>query len=320
MHPLIARIHPALRTAFFAWVVSRCLLWLLRPERTQQLADGAPFPGLVDRLVDTAYTAQMTEAMAAVLSAVPWVGVELAILAAGVSVYQFARDTELPRIAEGACWLWMFNPVLAMVDLGWGTQLAAATGAIAVSGFATGRHRRGLVACAVAAGCRVEFIIAWPAIAWAIWRRRRQRGGSPMKAMGTIVAIPTCFVAWIGITWHLAGTAGISLRGLHDEAAWRTASQLFPQSTPQLLLIVAVATALVVALRYARRFPGWYTLLTICALMWPLIHLPASFGAVAVAWALPTFVHFSTLADDTAVERPLLAGLVAAFAAVCAIG
>ncbi len=313
MHPLVARIHPALRTAFFAWLISRTALWWAQPIRPVELAGGPPLPGLLDVARNWLTSSTSSPAMAVVADAGPWMVLELAMLAAGVAVYRFVRTTTLPQAAERACWLWFFNPLLALYVLDWGTQMAAAAGAMAVAAIATRRPRTAAVAAIIAVGCRIELIVLWPALAACAWRRHRPQKDHPAALVVSVATIPLAFSAWIGASWHLAGAAGSSLRGLHGDAAWRDLSTALPASMSELVIVIGLVTAAILAIRYLRRCPLWYGVCALVACLWPLLQVPVSFGAITVAWSLPTFVHLATATDDRAVERPLLAGVVIAF-------
>lgn len=313
MHPLIARIHPALRTALMAWLLSRSVVWLATPGRPSALSDGAPLPGLVTTAMQALEAAVPAGAPSALVAIAPWVVAEVLLLCAGVAVYRFTRTTDLPQLAERACWLWFFNPVLAMSALDWGTQVGAATGALAIAGIVTHRPRRAALAAVIAVGCRLEFILLWPAIALAAWSRYRPDKHSPSILALSGLTLPVAFSAWIGASWHLAGASHTSLRALHGDAMWRDAHNWMPSSAAETLLLVALATAIVLLARYARRFPLWYVFCALPALLWPFAQVPAHFAAVTAAWALPSFVHFALATDDRAVERPLLAALIIGF-------
>lgn len=310
MHPLIARIHPAFRTALFAWLLSRGALWIACASTSVKIGTGAPLPGLLDAGLQQLASALPAGPQTAALMLLPWIAVELLMLAAGVAVYRFARVTSLPQIAERACWLWFFNPILALTITDWGTQAAAAAGALAIAGFMTHRPAKAALAAFVAVGCRLEFILLWPALAIAGWRHYRRGKDPAHMPWSAALVVPIAFITWIGLTWHLAGSAGTSLRALHGDAAWRTIDSLTPTFPGEVILLIAVAGALLLAFSYARRLPLWYLTIALPALLWPLVQVPIHFAAITLAWSIPTFLHLAIATDDRAVERPLLVGLV----------
>lgn len=317
MHPLIARIHPALRTAFVAWLLSRLVIWLSTPSRAFELAGGAPLPGLLAGLVDTV-PADLGggRLLHDIVVFSPWIAVEAAFLVAGVCIYHFARATELPQLAERACWLWFFNPLLVVAAGDWGLQMAVATGAIATAALATDRPRSGAAAAIVATGCRLEFIILAPAFALAAWRRFRAGGHSPTTLTLSICAIPAAFTAWMATSIHMAGSTHICLRALHRDTEWRSSFAFWETaSTPELVTATAIAVAVVASLRHVRRFPLWYSAAALPALLWPLVHQPSDLAAITTAWAVPVFVYFARATDDRSIERPLLCAFAVGFTA-----
>ncbi len=313
MHPLIARIHPAFRTALFAWLLSRSALWLAAPTRTLEGGIQTPVPGLMKYAIEHLSGLLSNEWAIELLTWLPWIGLEITMLMAGVAVYRFARSTDLPQVAERVCWLWFFNPVIALTALDWGTQMAISLGALAIAGVVTHRPRRAALASVIAVGCRIEFILMWPAIAVASWIRHRPDKEAAILPLLSTFAIPVAFSSWIITTWHLAGTAQTSLRDLDGGVGWRTSQTLMPSSPGEYLLLAATATALVLMARYVRRFPLWYLLGAVPPLLWPLFQDPAHWAAISMAWALPAFVYFGLATDDRSVERPLILGFVVAF-------
>lgn len=313
MHPLIARIHPAVRTAVFAWLLSRSALWLVAPNRSFEPGAHTPVPGLLMAGLEFAGALFSSEIATRLVAWTPWVAVEILMLFAGIAVYRFARNTDLPQVAERACWLWFFNPVVALTVMDWGAQMAAALGALALAGVVTHRPRRAAVATLLAVGCRLEFILLWPAIAIAGWIRHRPDKEPATMALVSTFTMPLAFSFWVVLSWHLAGAAHISLRGLHGETVWRTLEGLIPTSTAEIVLVVGTLAVLGLALRYLRRFPLWYGLCAVPALLWPLSHVPAQAAAISICWALPVFVYLAVASDDRAIERPLMISLVVAF-------
>lgn len=313
MHPFIARIHPALRTALLAWLLSRGALWIACAQTSRELATGAPLPGIMASSVEW-FAALFPFGLAqALVTLTPWILVELLMLTAGVSVYRFARKTELPQVAERACWLWFFNPILAMTALDWGTQAAAALGALAVAGLVTYRPGRATLAAFLAVGCRLELILLWPALA--IAGRRYYRPGKDNPSMPWLAAltVPLSFAFWIGITWHLAGSSKTSLRAVHGEALWRDWSNLIPDFPTEFLLLLSCGGLLLLAMAHIKRFPLWYLVCAVPLLIWPFVQVPVYFAAITLAWALPSFVHLAIATDDRSLERPLFAGLILAY-------
>ena len=315
MHPLIARIHPALRTALWAWFLSRCALWLIAPGRLLHFETGTPVVGLVSTATEHLRSTASSPVADALLAAAPWVIVEVAILLAALSVYRFARRTELPQVAERACWLWLFNPLLILNAADWGTQMAAATGTMAVAALVTHRPRLAAAAAIIAVGCRLEFILLWPAIAVASWVHLRDKESMVPLVLG-VVTVPLAFTAWIAASWHLAGATNTSLRAMHGDSAWRQWTSMSLDFPQEWLMMVGLAAALVLTAAYFRRFPRWYALCAVPAIGWPMLQTPATFAAVTAVWAVPAYVYLAVSCDDRRVERAVMAALIIAFCLV----
>lgn len=312
MHPLLAHIHPALRTALLAWLTSRAALWaaLLHTGTWEslRLSESAPLSGVLSHIFEVALQTAPAGAGTAALTLAPWVLLELATLWAALSVYRFARNTELPQVAERAVWLWCFNPLLALNATDWTTSMAATLGAGAIASMVTYAPRRGAFAALVAMGLRLEFIVMWPAMMIAGFKAYRP-GKDPQDTPWLGAAVPPlAFAGWMAVAWHTG-----QLRHLHGDAAWRDVGALSLPATPEILLLACALGAALLAIRYASRHPAWYLLAALPALAWPFLQVPAAFAAVTFAWTLPTAVHLALATDDRAVERPLFAGLIIAF-------
>ena len=314
MHPLVARLHPALRTAVVAWLTSRVIIWSAAPSKTLVVADGSPLSGLTAAALDA--ISATPGPWSQLTMAAPWIVLEVVLLVAGIAVYRFARSTDLPQLAERACWLWFFNPVLAISAGDWGAQMAVACGALAIAGVAIHHPRRAALAALVATGCRLEFVILWPAMAIAAWHHRRDKRHGPVSTAMAIGAIPVAFITWIAITLYLAGSANTSLRSVHGEALWRESLSLGAASSTDMVLMALAAILAAIAFGSARRFPLWYLLAALPPVAWLFLKVPASAAAVPLTWALPLFVYVAAATDDRSIERPLMVAMAVAFTAI----
>lgn len=311
-------MHPALRTSLLAWLLSRGALWILLPIGAP-IQTGAPLPGLINTALDS-LTALLSPGPAqAIATLLPWLFLELMMLLAGILVFHFVRKTELQQFAERACWLWFFNPVLAMSALDWGAQLAMATGAIALAGFTTSRHRLATVATIIATGCRLEFILFAPALAIAAKAGFRPKKDSPLIPWIGALILPLSFTIWIGLSWYLAGTADTSLRTLHGAATWRSLDDWMPLFPIEAIFVALLVGLLILSFRYARFFPRWHLLISLPALLLPLVYVPAHLAALSLSWSLPTFAQLSRFTDDRSIERPLLVSMVIAYLLVISL-
>ena len=309
MHPLIAHIHPAFRTALLAWLLSRGALWLIAAESGAVIGGGAPLPGLMASLMGMLEAAVPAGPPLAAVSLLPWVILEATMLAAGLAVYRFARTTELPQVAERACWFWFLSPVLALTAMDWGTQMAAATGALVLGSLVSHRPRQAALASVLALGARPEFVLLWPAVAWAGWKKYRPGKEPAWTPWLSVLTIPLAFIFWVGLTWNLSGVAGISLRELHGETSWRSLEQWASLIQGEWLFGLALLLGLGLAVRYLQRLPLWYLLVVVPAFFLPLVQIPTELLLVAMAWSLPTAVHLALSTEDRAMERLVLVTL-----------
>ncbi len=314
MHPLLTRIHPALRTALVAWLFSRLTLWLMWPIRPDVLGHGQPLPGLLQSLIHQLSDAITSAVASTAVEALPWIALELGLLYAGVCVYRFARTTELPQIAERATWIWMWSPLLALHAADWSGQMAIILATIALASLVSRRPRLAIVAAFFALGCRLELMILWPAfLIAAIAEHNKGKRSTQMEMIAQVAVIPLAFAAWIAASWHLAGQAQTSLRDLHGDTLWRTSEHLLVAGPIDQLLVAAGLALLFLTLRYFRRLPSWYALAALPLLVLPLAQVPAYPLALLWGAGLPLVVYLALATDDRRVERPLMAALVIAF-------
>lgn len=306
-------MHPALRTSLLAWLFSRGAIWLLLPAGPGPILTGAPLPGLTATALETLTNSLSPGPAQALAMLAPWLILEALMLLAGLSVYQFVRKTELPQFAERACWIWFFNPIIAISALNWSAQIAMAAGAIAIAGFTTSHHRRATIAAIIATGCRLEFILLAPAIAIAAKKGFRPKKDHPIIPWLGALIVPISFTFWIGLTWSLAGSANTSLRTLHGTTTWRSLNDWTPTFPLEAICLAALLALLLLTLRYARFFPRWHLLISTPALLLPFLHIPAHLAALSLSWSLPSFAQLGRLTDDRSIERPLLIALTIAY-------
>lgn len=315
MHPLIARIHPAFRTAFLAWLLSRGALWLFLGFGSAAPGEGVLLEGLMRAFLDYGEAVLPAGPPLAMLWLIPGLLVEGLMLLAGLSVYRFARSTELPQVAERACWLWFFSPVMALIATDWSLQMAAALGAIALGALSSLRPRQSALATGLAISARPEFLLFWPLLAYFGWKKYRPGKEPAYTPWLAVLTAPLSFVATIGLTWSLGGSKHVSFRGLYDESAqWRTLETLIPASTAEMILFGGVSMALVLGIRYLGRLPRWYFFATLAAGAIALLHTPVvPMAVVALAWALPLVVYLGLATDEPGKERIVLAGFLISY-------
>ena len=323
MQSLVARIHPSIRCALMGWFLTRSILWLLNDQLYHQreplLATGSPLPGLVAIATETLAGLFSQGPWVVAIEAMPWIIVEVMILWAGIEVYRFARSTELPQVSERACWIWFLNPLLAYHFMDWGSQIAAASGALALALLLRRRPLVAAMMAVIAVGCRLEFILLWPAVLGASWRIYGTKGEKLRGLLLGWMTIPAAFAVWIGATWHLAGMAEISLRALHGDAQWRHLSGMHLSLPGEAILYLALTGCLLLVIHGLRRYPLWYSLAAIPVIAWPLIQTPAYGAALSLAWALPLTIYIAHTCEDQSVHRSVLGALFFAYFLVAMI-
>jgi hypothetical protein len=298
MHPLVARIHPSIRTAFFAYVISRLAVWYGAHMRL-----GSVFGGIDVGLGTPAYR-WFLEAMLLVGS--PWdarilAGLsELVLLLGVIAVYRFARRDGVPQTADRAAWLWIANP--AMVFAVPGSDWAFAYGLVALAmGSVTKVPWSALAACAAVA-LRPEAVVVWPALGWAWWSHR----GDTDPLMATIFAmLPGAAFGGTVFAGLLLGEPGklfAGAAGWRDELAWHG----FAAHTTDLMVAGGVLVALAIAIRMFRETPRSWILCTLPVLALVVMAKPTTAGLGVIPFAIPLFVQTAKLAQDVGFERVLL--------------
>lgn len=321
MHPLVARIHPSIRTGVIAWLMSRLILW------TAVLAGGAtPWPPLGEGAFGRGapFWVALVEGVRRITEVAPpslAVGAtttlavlgELALLAGAIAVYRFARRDDLPHTAERATWLWLAVPAAALTLPVSAWSFAAGAAAIAVASVRGQRWVAGSIALVAGIGFRPEVMLLWPGTTWMAWRvykSGKHPGWGPLAvSLSPLVA----FTALIGGAMALAGRWGISVRTLAPDTAWRAewAWQGVAAQAPLLLVALGALLVLGLMLRAFKDIPGAWFALALPALMWPILHDPVLPSAGALFLALPAYVILARALDDRALERPVLVAFLA---------
>jgi hypothetical protein len=200
--------------------------------------------------------------------------------------------------------------VLTTADLSW--SLGISLGTIALAAAAGGRHGLALVAAFVAMGARLEFVLLWPAIAtmgWTSFQPSRHGGFARwLTGVGPLAA----FTAWIVFATGMAGRAGVSLRSLHADGAWRTdwTFQGWEAHTTEITLAAVVLLILALAVRAHGKYPRHWLLAIAPLVIWPFVEVPPSAAIAVLMWALPSFVHLGQATENPSLERPVLIAFV----------
>lgn len=316
MHPLLTPIHPALRTALSAWMVSRALSWLIMYGRgvwpwallTEQDARGGAGWSLWTHALlwlDARWgfiAGQPPSAWAMTVAA------ELAILAGLVSVYQLSRRDALPQVAERATWLWALSPLMALLLPGQAWTIAVGLALVSLACAERARYGAALLCAAIAVSFKLDVALIAPMLAWLGYKAYAPGRAHPLApwvlGVGGVALWP---LSIFGAMW-LGGMGGVSLRTLHPEPF--ALHGLASLNGALMLKIGAVAIALGALFKVRREQPWPVLAMSLPMLAWPLLfeHRGELFGVWGLCAAV--FVGLSRMAEDPAWERPLLGALI----------
>lgn len=289
MHPLVARIHPSFRTAFFAFVVARAALWL-GLSASGRLTFTTPEVGT------SLYRALSGLAPTPLLFAVV---TELLLFAGLVAVYRFARRDGMPQTADRATWLWIASPAMAFALPGSDWTIAYALTALAIGAIPRARHSSAALCAAVL--IRPEALIVWPALAWAWWAYRDEDASERL----VLATMPVAMFAATVLGGIFVGEPGALLAAAPQ---WRTELQWHGVEThlEDLTIAAVLLGALSVSLRMLDDTPrGWFWLVA-PVLVLVLLHERAFDGLAVLPFAVPLFVQLGKFAQEPGFERVLL--------------
>jgi hypothetical protein len=315
MHPLVSRIHPSYRTAFFAWFVTRSLLWM-----TAAASGRATFVGarvFEDFGGGTPAWSLLIHGLSLLGDAAPIALAalaELALLAACVAVYRFVRRDQLPQTAESAAWLWAASPAMVFTLPAGDWTFAVALSAIALGALSDSRHIAAGIALSVAVAFRPEAVLLWPGVAFLGLKNYQPGKQPPISPWITGLGPLAAFIGAVLAAMSLAGRFGVSLRTLQSGNEWRDgiiwnefAWAGFSAHSADFLMLAALIAGLAMASAFLRQVPKSWPLLALPCLIAPLFFQLPSPSIAALLLALPFYGYLGRLAADPVVERPLLA-------------
>lgn len=314
MHPLVSRIHPSYRSAFFAWFLSRATLWIgARAAGREPWVSDNLFRSLEAATPGWSVVVHLTGLFGSSAPAVLAALAEALMLLAAIAVYQFVRRDQLPQTAESATWLWAFCPLMALSLPAGDWTFAVALSAISLAALGAHRHFWAAALAAGAIAFRPEAILLWPGFALLGWRTYQPGKQHELSPWATALAPPLAFVTLVVSAITLAGRFGVSLRSLQAQAGWRRdfAWQGFVAHTPEMLALALIAAGAALAITYFRQTPRSWAILALPCLFWPLLYQPLSAAMTILLLAIPLFGYLGRLAADPRLERPLLAASVA---------
>lgn len=304
MHPIVARIHPGLRTTFLAFLVARSAVWIALDsragfawERLHAPAGTPAYRALVEALHNPLWVAALGE---------------LLLFVGALAVYRFARRDGMPQTAERATWFWIATPPLALALPGSDFLFAFALVAIAMGWIL--RPGLGAAALCAAIALRPEAVAVWPALAWAWWMYREEEDGLDRMVLA---AAPLAVFALSVLGAIFLGEPAALFAG---SAGWRTdfAWEGFLAHTDDLIVGSVLLGALAVMLRMWDDTPRLWFWASLPVLILVAAQDPARAGVIAAPFAVPLYVQLAKFAQDNAFERAVLAASLVALTLIAA--
>ncbi len=312
MHPLVARIHPSLRTAFFAWLLCRTVAWTALFVRWHHGTEATFEPGVGAFAWHWIVAfSDWSDGIYAMTGTLFLVGVgELLLYGACVGIYRYARRDGMPQTAERATWLWALSPLMLFAVPGQAWQWAVALVPIAFALASTGRGVPAAIAAALAIAIRPEVALIWPAITAESWAGRIKQDTTGPLAVS--LGVPAAFALSIFGTILFGDGASV----LHVAAEWRTWDWGGVEAhAVDLAVAFGLLAGVALHFRYATKTPR-RLLLAIPCLAFPLLLTPMAVMAATAAFSAPTFFLLAKATEDPALERPVLAASLLAFFAL----
>lgn len=294
MHPLVARIHPSYRTAFFAFVVVRASYWLALHAAGRLAFTSAEFGTSLFRGLNALAPSPLAFALFT----------EVALYVGLVAVHRFARRDGMPQTADRATWLWIASPAMVFALPGSAWTLAYALAALAIGAILNARVSAVMLSAAVM--IRPEALVIWPALAWAWWAYRDEDASERLF----LAALPPAMFAMTVLLGIFVGEPSALLA---TASAWRTdlAWHGFAAHAEDLTVAAVMFGAFAVAVQMLDDTPrGWFWLVA-PVLVLVLLHARAFDGLAVLPFAVPLFVQLAKFAQDPGLERTLLSGSLA---------
>lgn len=314
MHPILATLHPALRTAVLATLLTQGGLLLLAMQSGQSpWIDALPSSGATHLLPAELLLSRLATLLGTPLSGHLFlIAQKLCCLITTLGVYHFCRKDMLPQTAERTTWLFALSPVLLLTP-SLPMAIAAACGVTALASAVHGRYLIGAVAALVGTFFFPYLAILSPALLGLGLRARTPHTPTflpVLLAMSPLIAASLIVFA----TFMFAGALGISMRALSGALPSLHAVDAMHQGidldTSKLIFLAGFALNLVGAYRYAASTPRSWPLITLPLFLLPLCFEQSSLFFIHILLAIPTFAYASKLTEDPARERPLSAMLL----------
>lgn len=286
---MIARIHPSIRTALFAWLIGRAFVlhaWTKRDGLVALYIDGTSIWGGVATL----FNGQP------VMRHVGFIAVELLVLWGLIEVYKFARRETLPQGAEHATWLVACSPAMAMLAPGSAWTASVSLVFVALGGLVTGRYKISSGALFAAIAFTPEVAVILPGMFTVGWKCRNEDGirGAWIAAIGL-----TAFTVVVFYSFFL-GDPEYFTDGLHRRSDWES---MLTESV--MALVLCVSFCIVVLGSYRTSMYRWLPFAP--AMLVPLMFAPLDSSIPIALCAGPVVAtSLTVVSEDLGFQRVTL--------------
>ncbi len=302
MHPIVARIHPALRTTLLAFLVGRGAFWLSRWIQGRDLAtltygvgpwaNSQTLVELANDVVPAADGHFGTYSMIGLSEVMIWL--------TALAIYKIIRREGLPQTADRAVWFWMCSPLIALLVPGSNWILGGMLALWALEFAGSNRAAWAGVLMAVAATIAPQTVVLFPGVAALSFRSAKDEF-TPWVA----TLLPTLTVACLVLYGVLFGDAP---RYIFD--AFLVRENWVPAQIIQSPWDIAqIALGLVLLAFWAanlKRLPRSFALLSLPAIV-VLLVAPVGFpNMFPLMIAAPIWAYLALFAQNPEIERPIL--------------
>lgn len=315
MHPIVARIHPALRTTLLAFLVGRGAYWLSRWLQGRDLATltyGVGPWASTEGLVDLANThvpwgngAFGTYAMLGLGEVLLWL--------AALALYKVIRREGLPQTADRAVWLWMCSPLVALMLPGTHALPGLAAGIWALELTAAGHVIWGAALVSLAAALAPQAVVLFPGIAAVAFRASKDELKPWLATL-----LPTMVMAGLVLFGVFFGeTPHHIFQAFPVRADWQPAA-IWGQSLEVLQLLGALCLLALWGINF-KRLPRAFAVASLPAIVAVAVAPAGLVAWLPIAFGVPIWAHLSLFSQDPEIERPLLGASLLALVALTAL-
>ncbi len=312
MHPVVAQIHPSIRTAFFAFFIGRTALYLALHAVGQSPLDVRVEGGLLAEWLRILSELANTH-VDSIDGAGDWLRFvlnETAVFLGLIGLYRFVRRDAMPQGADRAVWFAACSPLMFLTLPGadWAFVFAMAMWSLEI--VAAGHAIWGSLLFMIGVMTRPDLLVLWPGFAAVCLR-----GNSTDKWQTWVGAVLPLLAFATRVLWAVLFGDPDSLYTY--EAAWRTewAWEGWSAHLGDLGILGMALFGVLLALHHVARRPRAWLVMAIPCLVWPVLHEPSTAAVGTLLVCAPAYGYLGAFTEDPARERLLmglsLLGLVA---------